>query len=377
MLTKAVIMRQTDYLLNTYINEPTMHIEVPSGDQKDDNDHQQQPLPPPPPASAVYINALTTCLTCVHRSLDIILSLDARTLHHLPTYVLGRTSYSMVALIRLYAIVTAPDSQLGQVIDPTTLHVEHYLGRAVEHYKAAGEHAGGRASAKFSVVLDLLRNWFVKQKDQIHPTLKEALGGGFGRCGHPKDIVEEAQCADGNDENGTKVFIRRFNQSNGNIGPSPTTPLHLLSEVAMGQGESRNQLGSGSEANPNRSSNISSFQPPTSIDSLISQPLPPGQQQQQQQQQSWLHPYSPSTPQYPSHPSAYPNQTSAPNAVYPNPAIPTTVPAASTAANQFFMPETTLPVGVGFEPENLFTLNDIFGDGFFGFSGTAVEGLWQ
>lgn len=362
-----------------YINEPTMHIDTPTGDQKDDNDNQEQSLPPPPPATAVYINALTTCLTCVHRSLDIVLSLDVRTLLHLPTYILGRTSYSMVALIRLYAIVTAPDSQLRQVIDPTTLHVEHYLGRIVEHYKAAGEHAGGRATAKFSVVLDLLRNWFVKQKDQIHPTLKEALGGGFGRCGHPKDILE-AQCARGHDENGTKAFMRRPNQSNDNMGPSPTTPLHLLSEVAMGQSEPRNQSGSGSETNSNRSSNISPFQPPTSIGSLVSRPLSPGQQQQQQQkqqpQQSWLHPYSPSTPQYSSHSSVYPNQNSAPSAVYPNPTVPTTVPPAATAANQFFMPETTLEMGVGFGPETLFTLNDIVGDGIFGFPG-AVEGLWQ
>lgn len=371
-------MRQTDYILNTYINEPTMHIETPTGDQKDDNKHQEQPLPSLLPTNTVYINVLTTCITCVHRSIDIILSLDARTLLHLPTYILGRTSYSMVALIRLYAIVTAPDSQLGQVIDPTTLHVEHYLGRTVEHYKAAGEHAGGRASAKFAVVIDLLRNWFLKQKNQIHPTLKEALVGGFGRGGHPRDFVE-AQSADVNDENGNKASIRRAYQNNINMGPSPATPLHLLSEVAMGHSEPRKQSVSGSEANSTRSSNMSPLRPPTSIGSLVSQPLPPDQQQRQQRQpqQSWLHPYSPSTPHYPSNPSTYNSQASTPSAVYPNPSVPATIPAASTAANQFFMPETPLSEGVGFEPENLFTLNDIFGDGFFGLPGIAFEGLWQ
>lgn len=374
-------MRQTDYLLNTYIHEPTMHIDSTTADQKLDNGHHEQ-LPPPPPTSPAYINVLTNCLTCVHRSLDIILSMDTRSLLLLPTYVLGRTSYAMVALIRLYAIVTAPESQLSQVIDPATLNVDHYLGRIVDHYKAAGEHPGGRSPAKFSVVLDLLRNWFVKQINQSHPTLREALEGGFGRCGHPKDILVDTPKARSMEGNGSNSYNHDVNRLK--MEPSPTTPLHLLSEVAMGEGEPRSRPGSGSE--PNSNSNIASFphqhqhQHPTSIDSIVSQPLPSNQQQQQQQ--PWLHPYpSPTPPRYPhphQHASTYQTPASTGTSAYANPIATATTAAitGTTAANQFFVPETTLPVGMGFDPENLFTLGDMFGDGFFNFPFSAAEGQW-
>lgn len=368
-------MRQTDYLLNTYIHEPTMHIDSTTADQNLDNGHQEQP-PPPPPTSPAFIDALTNCLICVHRSLDIILSMDTRSLLLLPTYVLGRTSYAMVALMRLYAIITAPETQLSQVIDPATLNVDHYLGRIVEHYKAAGEHPGGRAPAKFSVVLGVLRNWFVKQNDQSHPTLREALGGGFGRCGHLKDLpvhTSKTRSMEGNGSNNHNSDVNRLR-----MGSSPTTPLHLLSEVAMGEGETRSRPGSGSESNLN--SNIASFphqhQHPTSIGSLVSQPLPSNQQQ------PWLHQYpSPTPPRYPhphQHASTYQTPASTGTTAYADPIATETTAAitSTTAANQFFMPETSLPVGMGFEPENLFTLGDMFGDGFFNFPFATAEGQW-
>ncbi|MGK7326864.1 hypothetical protein ACSRA4_22705, partial [Salmonella enterica] len=72
------------------------------------------------------------------------MSMDTRHLVSLPTCVLARASYAVVALIRIYAIVTGPETQISQVIDPASLKMESYLERVVEHYKAAGELPGGR-----------------------------------------------------------------------------------------------------------------------------------------------------------------------------------------------------------------------------------------
>lgn len=333
----AVTMKQSEYLLNTYIHEPTMHIDTT-------NDHNVAPGHDHhlhPPTSAAYINALTTCLTCVHRFLDITLSFDTYSLVCLPTYVLARASYAVVALMRLYAIVTGPETQIGQVIDPPSLQVEFYLDRIVEHYRAAGELAGGRGPGKFSSLLNLLRNWFVKQKDQ-NPSLKEALGGtGGSTC--PASLP-----------------------SQGGSVPAPgagvggQTPLHLLSEVAMGEPKSR------PDSNHFRSGYTTD---PTSIDSLVSGPPPPSPQQQQ-----WM--------QYPIN-----NYQSSTTTTYPDPSTTTTTASTTTpAATNLFQDPTAsgadpclipagLGFGFGFEPENLFSLGDMMGDGFINFPFVAGVGV--
>lgn len=140
------------------------------------------------------------------------------------------------------------------------------------------------------------------------------------------------------------------------MGP---TPLHLLSEVAMGEPKTRQ----GSNPThlspfPSRTSGYYTSTPhPASIDSLVSQTLPPStstMDQQQQQQQPWA--------QYPQMQSTYPDPSAAPI-------------ATTTAAG--YIPELGLPVGVGFESENLFTLGDMLGDGFFNFPFTVDGNMGQ
>lgn len=336
-----VTMKQTDYLLNIYIHEPTMHINGNGGEKPAEAEY------PNPAINASYITALSTCLTCTHRALDVILSLPSQNVLHLPTYVVARASYAMVALIRLYAIVSPPDSQIGQVIDPASLKTDYYLGRIVEHYKAAGEHVGGRTPGKFSVVLDMLRNWFVKQKDQT-PSLKDALDGRARSSSANNMRDSEGGQGQGQEETHSRM------------GP---TPLHLLSEVAMGEPKSRpgsNHLSPFPHQRASSGYYTSTPHPhPTSIDSLVSQPLPSSTSamDQPQQQQPWM--------QYQMQYNN-PNNQLDPSSTYPDPNAPTT-----TA----YIPELGLPVGVGFQSENLFTLGDMLGDGFFNFPFSVDGGV--
>lgn len=308
-------MKQTDYLLNTYIHEPTMHIDSTTDQKLTDTDH-------PSPTSTAYITALSTCLTCVHQSLDIVLSMPTRDLLSLPTYVLARASYAVVALIRIYAIVTGPETQISQVIDPSSLKAEWYLDRVVEHYKTASDLPGGRTPGKFAVILDLLRIWFAKQKDQ-NPELKEALAGVGGGNGEIETVRGVSHCEG----------------------------LHLLSEVAMGKksrGEAEQMVhgGGGGEA----------IQPPTSVDSLVSQPLPAGttdHQQQQPQQQPWMQ---------------YPYQSS--YSTNPATTATTTYQDNPTTNTQIFAPELGVQLGAsaGFDSDLLAWGNmNMLGDGFFNF----------
>lgn len=153
-------MAQFENILSIHIHEVAMHIES-EGDSSNANDEDIQNCP----TSAIHINALTNSLTAIHAALEITISLDMRSMLSLPTVSLARTSYAAVSLIKLYSYVSSRES-IGQVLDPASLKVEYYLDRIIEHYKAAGELEGGRTPARFSIVLSMLRNWFMKRKEQ-------------------------------------------------------------------------------------------------------------------------------------------------------------------------------------------------------------------
>lgn len=126
----------------------------------------------PTAAIAPLIDALTTCINSTHRAFDIILSVDPDRLTCLPTVALARTSYPLVSLIKIYCLLTAPDSRIGQVIDIESLKLEYYLDQVTNHYRQAASLDSGRAAGKFGNIIAMLRNWFIRKKDN-GPALRE------------------------------------------------------------------------------------------------------------------------------------------------------------------------------------------------------------
>ena len=116
--------------------------------------------------SAVQIQSLTSCLSSIHRALDLVVSLDMHYMLSLPTIVLARTSYAAVSLMKLFSFVASHKTTIGQVLDPASFRVEYYLDKTIEYHRKAGELEGGRTAYRFSVVLNMMRNWFVKRKEQ-------------------------------------------------------------------------------------------------------------------------------------------------------------------------------------------------------------------
>ncbi|KAF7133991.1 hypothetical protein CNMCM5793_005517 [Aspergillus hiratsukae] len=204
------VMKQSEHIVNLYIYENSMLIE--NGDDRKRTGEEY--------TNAAHMHALSVCLTSIHQVLDTICSVDIKDLISLPTVCLARVSFAAVSLIKLYSVISFPGSQIGQVIDPSSLKVEHYLNKVIDHYAAAGELPGGRTPSKFSVVLAMLRGWFVKRKDH-NRALREAFGGGLGPVScNAMDLTEPQE--------GDKAQTQ-----------SGQTPLHLLSEVAMKDPNSR------------------------------------------------------------------------------------------------------------------------------------------
>ena len=169
-------MQHFEHIINVYMHEIGMHIDHNIDDFKppfltDLPDEAQVDL-----GTAAHVDALTACLTSIHEAFNIFVSLDCSVVQCLPTIHLARTSYASVALIKLSSAATSPASRLGHVFRPADFMVEYHLNRVIHHMKVAGESDGGRTSAKFSLVLGMLKTWFLKRKGGP-PQVDEGIAG--------------------------------------------------------------------------------------------------------------------------------------------------------------------------------------------------------
>ncbi|KAL1855054.1 hypothetical protein Plec18170_004468 [Paecilomyces lecythidis] len=326
------ILRHFEHILNVYIHEIGMHVDHNIDDFRPPFVSSAQEGAQTEHTSPAHVDALTTCLTSIHESLDVMCSLDQKTILGLPTIFFARTSYVAVALIKLFSATSAQDSRLGQVFDPADLKVEYYLDKVTRHFKEASNNEGGRTVAKFAVVLTMLKNWFMKRKD--HDSSRE-----------------------GSSQQKTSV--------KGEHDKPGTTPLHLLSEVAM---DANNRPGS----SQTQSQEQSQYPPPPQINgpgvSVGAGSTPDQGQGVNNMQDTWS--------QYPPPPSM--SATSTPQQLYSQqstafqPATGQEYPIVTTLDQPVyagFVPE--LGMQVGFDADNLFGLGNILEDGFFDFSVNA------
>ncbi|KAJ5658957.1 hypothetical protein N7507_005408 [Penicillium longicatenatum] len=198
------ILAHTYHALDLFVHESVMGVDCRSSVFPDSSNEGL-----PGTMMTPVIEALTSCLNSIHSSFDIILSIDVEKIRYLPTMALARTAYPVVSLIKIYSLLTAPGSQIGQVIDTQSLKVEYYLNRIISHYRAAAALDGGRVAGKFGNIIMMLRNWFLKKREN-GPELREIFGADMH---DPRD----------------KQPMRHGN-----------TPLHVLSDLAMGDPRSGN-----------------------------------------------------------------------------------------------------------------------------------------
>ncbi|KAJ5096382.1 hypothetical protein NUU61_005738 [Penicillium alfredii] len=197
-------LANTEHTVNLFMHEPAMSVDCNTTTDADSPSSDSLAGP----AVSAIIDGLTTCISSIHKALDSMCTVEIDRLLCLPTMWLGRTSYAMVSLIKIYSHLT-PECRIGQIIDVESLKIEYYMDKVISHYRTGAARDGGRAVAKFGNILVLLRNWFIKKKDQ-----GQALKDVFA------DPREAVPC-----------------------GPPlmkpGTTPLHLLSEIATGEPTNR------------------------------------------------------------------------------------------------------------------------------------------
>ncbi|KAL4943467.1 hypothetical protein BDV06DRAFT_189857 [Aspergillus oleicola] len=244
----SAIMTQAQAIVNIYLHENAMVLDASttSDEQKLTDGDISSPI------ASARISALSSTLTSIHDAIDTICSIPVRDLISMPTVALARTAFSVVAMIKLYSVVSAPDSYIGRIIDPAALKVEPYLDKVIAHYTAAGSLVGGVTPGKFSAVMSMLREWFKSRKDQAAPEFR----------GSAMQLPQH-----GNLEHETR------NQQQANAQRPGSTPLHLLSEVATGEPGSNQHQQYGQQ--PYASRFQQSPDPNTTANSISQTGLPP------------------------------------------------------------------------------------------------------
>ncbi|PGH11170.1 hypothetical protein AJ79_05012 [Helicocarpus griseus UAMH5409] len=268
-------MHHYELVLNIYMHEIGMHADHNIDDFKPPfinglNSETSVDLGTP-----AHVDALTTCLTSIHAAINTFASIDHSTLQCLPTIHYVRTAYASVALIKLFTATSHPSTRLGRVFNLTDFKIEDYLGKLIQHMKVPGESGGGRVAGRFALMLEMLKSWFVKRKEGKPITSGAAAAGGLTKFLQPKDIRSYMPPEPAGEEAKAKGGARQ--EVRGLSDNADSSPLHLLSQVAMDRPETHASTQSYSQNLQPRhqQSDQSIIQPSSNPQTASSLPLPP------------------------------------------------------------------------------------------------------
>jgi hypothetical protein len=113
-------------------------------------------------------------------------------------------------LIKLYFTASAPNSELGKIINKDELRLDNYLDRIVQHFSQAAAGDRTRPSGKFTMILIMLKMFFLKRRKELE-----------GRS-------EDQKMEDDTEESSATPDTARTSQMG-----APQTPLQMLSTAAV------------------------------------------------------------------------------------------------------------------------------------------------
>ncbi|CAG8982669.1 hypothetical protein HYALB_00006067 [Hymenoscyphus albidus] len=239
---QSIDLQMTQHVVSLYAHEVAMHV-----------DHNVEEFKPPfteetlaglgerevDKLTTAHIDALSTCLMSIDGILESFLKFDVETSRCLPVYNFIRVAYAVVVLIKMYFAAATPNSELGKVINKDHMKVEHYLDTLVDTFRKSAADDKSRPSAKFLMVLLMLKTWFHRQREgKAVPHTEPGSSATLLTADSAPPPTEEADTK-GRDQNGTA--------QNGQQNFNQVSNLQLLSEVATNnsRGESRGESGGG------------------------------------------------------------------------------------------------------------------------------------
>ncbi|KAJ8106024.1 hypothetical protein OPT61_g9817 [Boeremia exigua] len=165
------------------------------------------------PIGPAHIGALGECLTATHGILDTILSIELDILLTLPVIFCVRAIYAIVCLMKMWVSVTS-SGEVSSIIRKEDLQIEMYLERLVTMFNAIVSRDAQSPHGKFYFVAKRLQERFAQIKE------------GASRS----EQAESSEASRRPSNEGLQSVSRQASTNQ--------TPLHLLSEVAMGSSKS-------------------------------------------------------------------------------------------------------------------------------------------
>jgi hypothetical protein len=208
-------LRLAEHVTNLYLHEIALHQNQGSADLQPP--YTTDALSPSVLAAAkkdgpvgpAHIGALGDCLTATHGILDTILSIELDILLTLPVIFCVRAIYAIVCLMKMWVSVTS-SGEVGSIIKKEDLQIEAYTEQLVSMFNAIVSRDAQSPHGKFYFVAKRLQERFAH--------IKEGAASD-----HQPDTEYEP--------------TRNAGQASRPSTRQPSTnqtPLHLLSEVAMG-----------------------------------------------------------------------------------------------------------------------------------------------
>ncbi|KAI0855821.1 hypothetical protein F4860DRAFT_495207 [Xylaria cubensis] len=199
--------------------------------------------------TAAHIGALSSCLTAIDGIFETFLSLDVPTIRCVPIFNFVRVAYAVVVLIKIYFSASSPNSELGKVINKDNMKVAEYLDRLLEKFRETAAQDKSRPAGKFLVVLAMVRGWFQQQQGgQGHVRSQSQKADSdlkSSQTPQPNPAATPSTSAETVSHSSTipdqqPPYHQSQNSKQSEYNPG-NTPLQLLSEIATGNGPSRNQ----------------------------------------------------------------------------------------------------------------------------------------
>jgi len=150
---------------------------------------------------------------------------------HIPT----KPANDLANIANRYFAAATPNSELGKVINKDNMRVEQYLDGLVDIFKASAADEKSRPSAKFLMVLLMLKTWFHRQREAKPPPTTSSSN-------EAATATMISESSDPAKDPAPKPMQQRTGPQGG-YSPA-NTPLQLLSEVATGNSGGQSRSGS-------------------------------------------------------------------------------------------------------------------------------------
>lgn len=169
MTIQQKLMRQASQMVKIHMHEVGIHFEL--------DDIIFRPASGPTAAeihSAERINSLISCVTSIHKTLDISFSIEIKDTFRIPTLFIARTGYCAVILMRLSVIASRAETHVNSIYAPVDLKAEYYIDKMVERTRNVAKMEGGRPFARIGWLLNTLKDGYMRPEGPKIP-FEEAI----------------------------------------------------------------------------------------------------------------------------------------------------------------------------------------------------------